>query len=565
MSVSINPAIAALDKSSLCYNIYIQLYNSFFNSHDKKDETHPWGITEGDEVSIRLHNTAYNFAEAIAGGVTGSGDENSDGGVLIDYLKKSGGDMSGGLRANYGFQAGIDNTQVVEVFKREQEKEEGNITESYGMKITGNLEIGGKNLFLDGHNAISYDKQTTTVSIISPRVRFENSLIHFSGELIIGKDKTDGIYISPTSLLINGNAVYHSGNVNKASVDWTMKNALVENNLLVKGTTGLAGRLSALHGLELGMDNDTLLSINNRGVIHADAFLSFSKSFGIQIDESPVLIRTSANDIMLGAAGGSLLFGSEQTNKIKLFTDLFDIDGDYRLISKYGAAYFPDSLTVRHKYGDVLLSSYRRDDTDEGMIIHKKVRFGTETGAFLYSKDRGLAFSSSVSRLTEDGREVFSSYESAWGYKPSSSRYQPLDRVSDSFFISTDADFFTFNKAIESKEYIGIDRSFTRLRDGCLFFNDEQYLLSASDGIKHYGNAFFLGDVASERFSSGFAGSGWAILRNKTTGNLSATFDELTIRKKMRIYEMEIQKISAANGSLWISDHCSGDRVEKIN
>ena len=49
-----------------------------------------------------------------------------------------------------------------------------------------------------------------------------------------------------------------------------------------------------------------------------------------------------------------------------------------------------------------------------------------------------------------------------------------------------------------------------------------------------------------------------------TTGNATATFDELVIRKKMRVYELEVQKDSSTNGSLWISDSCSGDIVEKI-
>ncbi|GAB6013569.1 hypothetical protein MK137Hg34_000313300, partial [Viscerimonas tarda] len=108
------------------------------------------------------------------------------------------------------------------------------------------------------------------------------------------------------------------------------------------------------------------------------------------------------------------------------------------------------------------------------------------------------------------------------------------------------------------------DNSFTRLADGALFLNSGQYLLAAAGGIKHYGNAWFLEDISSELFSSGFAGSGWAIVRNQTTGNVSATFDELTVRKKMRIYELEVQKLSATNGSLWISDSCCGDSVEKI-
>jgi len=49
------------------------------------------------------------------------------------------------------------------------------------------------------------------------------------------------------------------------------------------------------------------------------------------------------------------------------------------------------------------------------------------------------------------------------------------------------------------------------------------------------------------------------------TGNISATFDDLTIRKKMRIYELEVQKQSVTNGSWWVSDACSGDLVEEIS
>ncbi len=44
MSVILNPEIENLDKDSLCYSLYIQLYNSFFNAQDKKDEDHPFSI-----------------------------------------------------------------------------------------------------------------------------------------------------------------------------------------------------------------------------------------------------------------------------------------------------------------------------------------------------------------------------------------------------------------------------------------------------------------------------------------------------------------------------------------
>ena len=115
MSVQLHPDIEQLDRSSLCYSIYSQLYHNFFNAQQKKDAEHPYGVEEGDETSVRLKNTAYGFASAIAGAVTGEGGE-SGGGLLIDYLKKTGGDMTGIFRANYGFEAGVANTRILETY-----------------------------------------------------------------------------------------------------------------------------------------------------------------------------------------------------------------------------------------------------------------------------------------------------------------------------------------------------------------------------------------------------------------------------------------------------------------
>ncbi len=93
MSVTKNPAIALLDPGSLCHSIYSELYSQFFNAQDRKDAEHPYGVEEGDGVSIRLHNAAYGFAYAIAGAVDGGGS--GEGGILLDYLRKDGSDMTG--------------------------------------------------------------------------------------------------------------------------------------------------------------------------------------------------------------------------------------------------------------------------------------------------------------------------------------------------------------------------------------------------------------------------------------------------------------------------------------
>ena len=311
----------------------------------------------------------------------------------------------------------------------------------------------------------------------------------------------------------------------------------------------------------LGAAGKTVLSIHS-DTADLSGYLSFSQGHGIKISGSPVLIRLDEKDIQLAAAGGDLLLGSEDTVKIRLQSGLWDIDGDTMLISKYGAACFPGSLTVRHNYGDDLLTSYHKDKQDEGIVIHKRLRWGNSSGAYLYGKDDALHFASRVYRTdSENGQMTSYPYETAFSFVPSTSLYKRQDRHSDTFFLATDADFFGLGKPLEASGHIGIDGSFTRLADKTLFFSTESYLLSVANGIRHYGDAYFMGGISSEFFSSGFAGSGWAILKNKATGSIQATFDEVVVRRKMRVYELEVQKNSATNGSLWVTDSCSGDTV----
>lgn len=62
------------------------------------------------------------------------------------------------------------------------------------------------------------------------------------------------------------------------------------------------------------------------------------------------------------------------------------------------------SLTVRHNYGADLLSSYRVDTSDEGIVIHKRLRMGTAEG-FMFTGDRErVSLSSEVIYEEEDVR-----------------------------------------------------------------------------------------------------------------------------------------------------------------
>lgn len=555
MSVQLNPQINELDSQSICYRIYKHLYTNFFNAQLKKDERNPYGVEEGDDISIQLHNTAYGFAEAISMGVS-VGEPGKGSGILLEYLKKTGGDMTGHLTANYGFEAGKDNNRI---FCIVSDDEKG----TYGVRISGNLDIGASCLVIGGGQFIRYDNTTEKATVSSRYIDFETSTILSNGEIIIGS-KDSGIYLSDISLTFKGNQVYHGGNANCVSVDWMMKDGYVKGNLSVLGNTELSGNLKALSGLQLGANNKPVMSIvDNRATF--TGFISFAPNSGIQIDDIPVLMRKNTTDILIGAVGGNLLLGSANTDKIKLQSHIATDDGQYTLVSKHGSGYFPESLTVRHNFGDLLLSSYRTEAIDEGIIIHKRLYFGTALDSYIYGRDKGLDFTSYVKYIdTETSKRIIITYNTLTKYVPSTSIYRPLAKNTASLLSSTNADFFVFNKPLEAKGHIGIDNSYTRLTDGSLFFTNESYLCNSANGIKHYGNAFFQSNISSEYFSSGFAGSGWSIMKNKLTDNIVATFDELTVRKKIHIYELEIQKINATNGSLWISDNCQGDTVQKL-
>lgn len=546
MSSILLPDIGDLDPQSLCYAIYSQLYHNFFNAQDRKSEDNPYGIEEGDDTSIRLRNTAYGFAEAIAGAVAGEGSEGS-GGVLLGYLKKTGGDMTGVLRANYGFEAGMGNIRLLETYR---EIAEDGVTPVYGLQVFGDIRIGGSNLFIGGKQLIGYRAADSIAYFENPAISFGESKLISRGEMLFGENKATGVVISPTSIYIQDKEVFHRGNANLPTVNWTMNDSAVEGVLTVIGKTGLKDELSALYGVKLGYGGTEILSVvSNEALLNG--FLNIAANSGIKIGSTPVLVRAGETDISLSCDYGNLLLGSENTQQIRLFTGLTDIDGDNILITKYGGAYFPDSLRVAHNYGADLLSTYRENDSNEGIIIHKKLRFGFADAVSLSGNRERLYFGAK-------------SNQASIGFRKSSSVYQIPESGSESLFIDTNTDFIVFDKPIESKGYVGIDGSFTRLTNNHLYFSPTHYLMSATDGVKHFGNAYFLDSLGSERFSSGFAGYGWAILKNLTTGNISATFDELTVRKKMRIYELEVQKNTATNGALWVSDSCSGDSVEKI-
>ena len=75
------------------------------------------------------------------------------------------------------------------------------------------------------------------------------------------------------------------------------------------------------------------------------------------------------------------------------------------------------------------------------------------------------------------------------------------------------------------------------------------------DNVRMYGDLVTSRSLTSPNFMSGFGGYGWRLDANTNT----LTVDYLVVRKAMRVYELVINKISATNGSIWVtnSSKCS--------
>ena len=68
------------------------------------------------------------------------------------------------------------------------------------------------------------------------------------------------------------------------------------------------------------------------------------------------------------------------------------------------------------------------------------------------------------------------------------------------------------------------------------------------------------GSIGSPNFSSGFSGYGWRMDADTNT----LTVDNLVVRKLMQVYELVVNRISATNGSLWVTNAGKVVQAQKL-
>lgn len=576
---TLNENIAKIEKGSTLETLYNRLLIGFKSSQEESvpDYTSSDYVVEttdedgvltytADEAKINasiaeykeitMKNAAYLLASCFAdvnnSGEGGGGNEGGSGNLFVAITGDS---MTGKLNALYGFFSGDNGIKILEVYQTPEENAEDrkNI-----VSIDGELHLNPHGLYINGWNVISYDND-----ILS----FDAKHIALNGDVeCLGSITLGDVVISSDGINVGDKEFYHSGNSNKEDVDWTMKDGTVAGNLLVKGTSELQSTVTALGGVILGFDKNPVLSINEGRAVKLQGDFNIIAG-GIQLDGDYIIHAKNPKVVSFSAPNRALNLGDDGTEKINLQADVYDDDGEYRMLSKFGDAYFPNSFKAGHLLGNVLIETYKNNTEDAGVVLSRYLRFNNSGGPGFYSDGDSVFFESPFRynvTADDDTTQITEYRTTSFGYKESSSLYAPLNRKSASLVFNTTADFYVFDKPLEGKNSIGIAESKTRLLANQLFFGDSVYWLAIADGVKHYGNAYMVNDIGSVEFSSGFAGNGWRIYKNQLTGNISATFDELTIRKKMRVYELEVQKQSVTNGSLWVSDACSGDLVEEV-
>lgn len=598
----------ALDKKSDMYHLYDRLYQGMVKANEVEPPTFPSSDdlvildSEGNPTfdengepildenkqaqigeiaanysTILMKNSAYLFANSILFVLKGGGDGGDEGGdETAGFVSRAGDSMKGALSAWYGFDAGVNGEKIFEV---SIDADETKLAIVHGtLQVTGDADIAGLANFSGG---ISFDGNKT-IYLDNDALVIERQNILMKGDIEVdGTFKLGDVTITKNGIFWDKYEFYHSGNSNKPDVDWTMNNANVYGDLIVKQNATIDGTLTALGGFALGAAQQKLLysevffQLDEEGgpiqiaatVLNSD--LRIINGHGIKFNDNYIVRVRNSQVVSFSAPGMIMNLGDsdngKQTEKISLQSDIWDYSNTSRLISKEGAGNFVNGLRAQCAVnGSSVLETFRLDADNLGTLFPKQIRFGTTEGPAIYQDPNtgGLNIQIPYVNGEAEGHPTEQlKLNTFFSQTTSPFRNLALDWSATLHFY-TDGEFFAFDKPVEAEFFaIKSERYHTRLIEDALFFDDGKFIEGVADGLRYAGNGYFDGSISSPSFASGFAGYGWAVKEEITNGGFHATVDALTVRKKMRVYELEVQKIYGTNGSLWVSDSCSGDEV----
>lgn len=528
-----NPEIDNLEKDSVQKKLYDELYAQFFEAQIPKSPDFPYGIEKGDQTDIRLMNSAYGFAKTIGDSIiVGGGGEEID---VTNLVKKSGDTMMGKLRAIRGLEAGENGRVTLST----------NIDDSGVdfIKVLTYLALPDNGLKIGGANIIYRDTSALTTTIKDKVVKIDSDKLDLPSETTIGNYK----FLKEGGIEGNGVKFYHTKNANLDSIDWNGKDITASENLYGKFLT-VSDKSIFKGDIDVVIGGSSKFNVNKDSVsINLPLYLKNN----LYVNNKSV-IRGTEQGIVFEADETSVILGSEKTKDIKLSSPLKTWNGDSTIITQAGYGNFGMGFQASHDKSTPVIQTYSEKSGEKGIKIDNTIRFFEDKYVYLSSNKEHSGLSIGVKN----------GHMAIYG-ELSNSYYKPLNKESFSSVLDTNNDFIVSKKPIESENFT-ISGKETRLSDRLLKFSRGLMIEGAGNYIAHHGNMVIKNDMTTDNFSTGFAGSGWGIRNNPVTGITGITIDEATIRRKMRVYELEIQKISATNGALWVSDSLSGDSVTQI-
>ena len=493
-----------------------------------------------DEASKQLlRDYCMASATAIANVIP---SESVGGSVDLNaYLKKSGGIdgiMTGLLTSNYDFYAGGNGSSGFKVFW-------DSVNSIIKSEFTSQLHINTDKVYAYTKSAFSFTGDTITLNPNSQflgGVYLGDVLVKAGGGFQVGESSTSGFFVNETTATFKGNNLYHAGNSNSNLIDWSMKDATVGGALNVTGQSIFNGSASALYGFEAGTLGVARFSALNTGLeIFGNVYIPSSGGIVSRTNDAFVLSQNISGDTLINASSRNLVLGYQNTSKIYLGANLTNDNGSRKLIDKFGAASFNWGITGGIDDTKTFESISRGSlNTDKGTLFHNFIDLGSDKTRIL-------------SNVAYDFVIATNGISTSIGKSLTSTK-----------FTTTGIEYI-FDKPMWSEMSVGVLGTKTKLTENTLFLGEDllgtpHYILNVADGIKIFGNTYFEGDAGTALFATGFSGYGWRIDKDLS----AATFDEVVVRRKIRAYSMEIEKIDVVNGSLWVSSGCSGDRVDEI-
>ncbi|MGL5692198.1 MAG: hypothetical protein ACRDD8_15465 [Bacteroidales bacterium] len=478
-----------------------------------------------------------SIGSAIEGGTSGV--------IPSDYLKKAGDGMIGKLSANYGFEAGAKNGIIsLSVIDRQ---------DIQFIVANSDIDLIGKSILYNGENLIGVSSGSI---IIGGGLSFTN--IDFGSHTVSGIasiNVANKLLVSGSSFAYGGFDVYHSGNSNLNTIDWSALNINAAGNLVVSGDASFGGSLSSNGGFLFSINSKSVFSHSVNGELesYVDLFIKNNSKLLFNSGKS-FIFESEFGDLSL-KSNRLLLLEAGSSGNIRLMSTLSSFNGELGIIDKFGKGNFLRGCDLGVNDISVLSSvSYGANISDKGIEVLNFIKFkGINTG-IMSSSDNSIAFvfgaNSAFGVSKTNGFVNFSTTSSL-----NNERYR-FDKD-----VLCDTKFAVFNSASNATA--------TYLGDKILYLGDNgdstgligHYLMNNTNGMTVNGDLLMDNfSIRNLNFSEGISGTGVGIDFTKST----ITADFLVVRKKFRVVEFEIQKTTTTNGDLVVSSSCSGDYVTEI-